>query len=65
MALYGNVRKWKNRIIPCHLGPKHFVIIHSQAKAFKHSAAVSGKNSKSSKPNNRCLAFKPKSQMSD
>lgn len=34
-ALHGNVRNWGNGIIPHHMGPKHFVIIHSQSKAFK------------------------------
>lgn len=27
----------KIKIIPCHLGPKQFVIIHSQTRASKHS----------------------------
>lgn len=58
-ALHGNVRKRGNGIIPCHLGPKHFVIIHSQSKALKHSAALPGKNSRSSKLNAHCLAFNP------
>lgn len=27
----------KIKIIPCHLGPKQFVIIHSQTRASEHS----------------------------
>lgn len=48
-ALHGNVRNWGNGIIPHHLGPKHFVIIHSQSRAVKHSAAIPGEISRSSK----------------
>lgn len=39
-ALHGNVRNWGNGIIAHHMGPKHFVIIHSQSKAFKQHFQV-------------------------